>query len=337
MSGIDTARLATWLDEAGIGTGAPLEVAELSGGAQNEIYELRRGEHHSVLRIPPATAPPERDKGILREWRITAALDGTDVPHAAGVAVCADPAVLGRAFYLMGHIDGWSPMDHRAGLPEPFDRDPADLAYRLVEGVALLSTVDWRARGLGDLGRPDGFHDRQVQRWTGMFERIRGRDLDGMDTATSWLNAHRPLDFVPGLMHGDYQWANVMFAHGGPARLAAIVDWEMGTIGDPKLDLAWALKDWPEDTSAPEAATAGYLDVRGMPSRDQLVARFAEVSGRQVDDLDYYLILARWKLAIVLEQGYQRAGDNPKLLAFGEIVPKLMRGAAELAESTGYR
>ncbi|WP_067650348.1 phosphotransferase family protein [Nocardia harenae] len=336
MTGLDTARLTAWLDEQGLGAGAPLAITQLYGGAQNEIYELRRGEHHSVLRIPPATAPAERDRGILREWRITAALDGTDVPHARGIAVCPGPGVLGRAFYLMGHIDGWAPMDHRDGWPEPFEADPADLAYRLVEGVAQLTTVDWRARGLADLGKPDGFHDRQVQRWTGMFARIKGRELDGMDTATAWLNAHRPLDFVPGLMHGDYQWANVMFGHGGPARLAAIVDWEMGTIGDPKLDLAWALKDWPESTDDP-GATAGHVGVHGMPGRDRLVARFAEVSGRQVDDFDYYLILARWKLAIVLEQGYQRAGDNPKLRAFGELVPKLMRDAAELAESTGYR
>ncbi|RDI44622.1 phosphotransferase family protein [Nocardia mexicana] len=327
----DLPRLAAWMDEVGLpGGGAPLAAVQISGGAQNEIYEIRRGEHRSVLRIPPAAAPSERDKGILREWRITAALRGTDVPHAPGIAVCADPQVLGRAFYLMGYVDGWSPMQHQKAWPEPFATDAqarAELAYQLAEGIALLSRVDWRAQGLGDLGRPEGFHERQVQRWTSMFERSRGRDIEGMDTATAWLSAHRPLDFVPGIMHGDYQWANVMYRHGGPARLAAIVDWEMGTIGDPKLDLAWALTDWPQS----------YVDMRDMPPREQMVARFAEISGRQVDDLDYYLILARWKLAIVLEQGYQRAGDNPKLQAFGPLVPRLMRGAAELAESTDYR
>lgn len=340
MSGPDRARLGAWMDRAGLpGAGAPVELAQLSGGAQNEIYAVTRGEHRCVLRIPPVAAPPDRDRGILREWRITAALDGTEVPHARGLAVCEDPSVLGRAFYLMGFVDGWSPMDHRRAWPGPVAADPAardELAYQLAEGVALMSKVDWRARGLHDLGRPDGFHDRQVRRWTGLFERIRGRDLDGMDVATAWLAAHRPLDFVPGLMHGDYQWANVMFRHDVP-RLAAIVDWEMGTIGDPKLDLAWAVKDWPADTSAPEAATASYMNLRGMPSRDRVVARFAEVSGRQVDDLDYYLILAGWKLAIVLEQGYQRAGDDPKLRAFGPLVPQLMREAAELAETTRYR
>ncbi|WP_310399197.1 phosphotransferase family protein [Nocardia kruczakiae] len=321
------------------GRGEPAQARFLSGGTQNEIYLISRGEYRCVLRIPPADAPPERDAGIAREWRITAALEGTDVPHTPAVAVCTDHTVLGRTFYLMGYVDGWSPMDSKR-WPAPFDTDldaRAGLAYQLAEGIALLSRVDWRARGLQDLGRPDGFHERQVQRWTDFFARHRGRDLDGMAEATAWLRAHRPLDYIPGLMHGDYQFANVMFEHGAPARLAALVDWEMGTVGDPKLDLAWMVQSWPDDTWAPEAAGVSYVDLRGMPSRDQLVAHYADVSGRQIDDLDYYLILAKWKLAIVLERGFQRAGDDVKLQSFGPIVPKLMREAADLAESTQYR
>ncbi|TDV49858.1 phosphotransferase family protein [Actinophytocola oryzae] len=337
---IDTDRLAAWMDGAGLpGAGAPVEHRFLSGGTQNDIYEIRRGDERCVLRIPPPGAPANRDEGMVREWRIIEALDGTDVPHTRAVALCADPEVLGRPFYLMGFVDGWSPMD-RKGWPAPYDTDlaaRAGLAYQLVEGIALLSGVDWRARGLTDLGRPDGFHERQVDRWTGFFDRVKGRELDGMDVATAWLRAHRPLDYLPGLMHGDYQFANVMYEHGTPARLAAIVDWEMGTVGDPKLDLAWMLQSWPEDTGTPAAADASYVDLYGMPSRDRLLAHYAEVSGRQVDDIDYYVVLARWKLAIVLEQGFQRAGNDRKLLSFGPIVPELMRSAAELAESSGYR
>ena len=336
---IDTARLTAWMDTRELpGRGAPAEATFLSGGTQNEIYLITRGEYRCVLRIPPAGAPPDRDAGIEREWRITAALDGTDVPHTPAVAVCTDHSVLGRTFYLMGYIDGWSPMDSKR-WPAPFDTDltaRAGLAYQLAEGIALLSRVDWRAKGLQDLGRPDGFHERQVQRWTEFFARHRGRDLDGMDEATTWLRTHRPRDYIPGIMHGDYQFANVMYEHGAPARLAALVDWEMGTVGDPKLDLAWMVQSWPEDTSAPEAAGASYVDLRGMPSRTRLLEHYAEVSGRQVEDLDYYLVLAKWKLAIVLERGFQRAGDDIKLQSFGPIVPKLMREAADLAASTEY-
>jgi len=336
---IDVSRLADWMDGAALpGKGEPVQARFLSGGTQNEIYEIRRGEETCVIRIPPPDAPSDRDRGILREWRIIEALDGTDVPHTPAVAVCSDASVLGRPFYLMGFVDGWSPMDDKR-WPAPFDTDfdaRQGLAYQLAEGIALLSKVDWRARGLTDVGRPDGFHERQVERWTGFFDRIKGRELAGMDTATAWLATHRPLDFIPGLMHGDYQFANVMYFDGAPARLAAIVDWEMGTVGDPKLDLAWMVQGWPEDTQAAEAVGASYVDLHGMPSRSQLVGHYAEVSGRQVDDLDYYLILAKWKLAIVLEQGFQRAGDDQKLQAFGPIVTELMESAAGLAESTDY-
>ncbi len=313
---IDFDRLAAWMDDQGFdGKGEPLEHSFVSGGSQNEIYELRRGDFHGVIRIPPAAAPADRDKGIIREWRIIEALDGTEVPHTAAIGVCEDPDVLGRTFYLMGWVDGWSPMN-TDGWPAPFDTDldaRKGLAYQLVEGIALLGNVDWQAKGLQDLGRPDGFHERQVDRWTAFLERIKGRELPGFDEASAWLRAHKPIDFIPGLMHGDYQFANVMFKDGAPAKLAALIDWEMGTVGDPKLDLGWVVQSWPDDTMAVEAETAGYANMYGMPSRDEVVQHYATISGRQVDDIDYYIILAKWKLAVVLEQGYQRRGDDEKL------------------------
>ena len=188
---IDFDRLAGWMDDnVPEGKGEPIEHRFLSGGSQNEIYELRRGELRCAIRIPPPQAPADRDNGILREWRIIDALDGTDVPHTPAVAMCDDPAVLGRTFYLMGFVDGWSPMN---GLwdrkwPPPFDEDleaRAGLGCQLAEGIALLSKVDWQAKGLADLGRPDGFHERQVDRWTTFFERIKGRELDGMAVASA--------------------------------------------------------------------------------------------------------------------------------------------------------
>lgn len=334
---IDIERLGAWLDGTALpGRGEPVEHAFVSGGTQNEIYEIRRGDLHAALRIPPPEAPATRDDGIFREWRIIEALTGTDVPHTEAIAVCTDGSVLGRTFYLMGFVDGWSPMARRGWAP-PFDTDLSvrpGLAYQLAEGIALLGNVDWQAKGLHDLGRPDGFHERQVDRWTRFLERIKRRELPGFAEAAAWLRAHRPLDHRPGLMHGDYQFANVMFRHGTPARLAAIVDWEMGTVGDPKLDLGWMLMNWPTGTAQ---VRGSYVDLTGMPTRDQLLAHYAEVSGRQVDDIDYYLVLAKWKIAVVLEQGYQRAGDDEKLQAFGQVVLDSMRAAADLAESSDYR
>jgi aminoglycoside phosphotransferase (APT) family kinase protein len=279
---IDGERLTTWMDERGLGPkGEPVELAFVSGGTQNEIYEIRRGDLHAALRIPPPSAPESRDAGILREWRIIEALDGTDVPHTAAIASCEDQSVLGRSFYVMGFVDGWSVMN-TDGWPAPFDTDleaREGLAYELVDAIALLSKVDWQAKGLQDLGRPDGFHERQVDRWTTFLERIKGRELPGFDEAAAWLRAHKPIDFIPGLMHGDYQFANVMYEHGAPARMAAIVDWEMGTVGDPKLDLGWVVNSWPEDPDA--EAGISYVDMKGMPSRSKVLARYAETSGRQ--------------------------------------------------------
>ena len=332
--------LTAWLDGQGLGVGAPLEHRYISGGSQNEIYELRRGDLHGAIRIPPVTAAADRDKGIVREWRIIEALAGTDVPHTEAIALCTDPSVLGRTFYVMGFVDGWSPMATHGEWPAPFDTDleaRQGLAYELVEGIARLSKVDWQARGLADLGHPDGFHERQVDRWTAFLDRIKGRDLPGFDEASAWLRAHAPLDYVPGLMHGDYQFANVMYRHGAPAQLAAIVDWEMGTVGDPKLDLAWVVQSWPEETSGGEGTVGGYVDMTGMPSRTEVLERYAQVSGRQVDDIDYYVVLAKWKLAIVLEQTFQRASGTPVAEAFGPIILDLMAGAAETAESSDYQ
>jgi aminoglycoside phosphotransferase (APT) family kinase protein len=193
---IDSERLAAWMDDRGLpGKGEPLEHRFITGGSQNEIYELRRGDLHCVIRIPPPTAPADRDQGILREWRIIDALDGTDVPHTAAIAVCDDRAVLGRTFDLMGFVDGWSPMGMET-WPAPFDTDlraRAGLGYQLAEGIALLSKVDWRAKGLHDLGRPDGFHERQVDRWIAFLERIKRRELPGLGEASAWLREHRPL------------------------------------------------------------------------------------------------------------------------------------------------
>jgi len=331
--------LTAWLDAEGLGVGAPLEHRYISGGSQNDIYELRRGDLHCALRIPPPTAPVSRDEGILREWKILAGLRGTDVPHTEAIAACTDTSVLGRTFYLMGFVDGWSPMETGHAWPAPFDADlhaRRGLAFQLVEGIALLSKVDWRAQGLEGLGRPEGFHERQVDRWTSFLARANGRELPGFDETSAWLRAHGPIDYVPGLMHGDYQFANVMFKHGTPARLAAIVDWEMGTVGDPKLDLGWVVHSWPEDTDDSEGSVGGYVDMTNMPTRAEVLGHYADASGRQVDDIDYYCILAKWKLAIVLEQGYQRADGNEKLEAFGPLVLDLMKAAADLAATTNY-
>ena len=194
---IDLDRLVPWMDDNGLpGKGEPIEQRYVSGGVAER--DLRDPPRRSARRPadPSDHRARRRDEGIIREWRIIEALDGTDVPHTPAIAACADPAVLGRTFYLMGFVDGWSPMDQgRTGRrpSTPTSRPRAGLAFQLAEGIALLSKVDWRAKGLEDLGRPDGFHERQVDRWTAFLERIKGRELPGLRSRVR-LAADAPAD-----------------------------------------------------------------------------------------------------------------------------------------------
>ena len=297
----------------------------ITGGASNELFEIRRGGHRFALRRPPRMVPAGRNETMLREYRVLEALADTDVPHARVVAVCDDPDLMGGCFYMMELVDGWSPMGG-GGWPAPFDTDleaRRGLAFELVDGIAKLAKVDWRAKGLQGFGRPDGFHERQVDRWMSHLGDVQFRDMPGIDAAAAWLRAHKPRNYEPGIMHGDYQFANVMFRHGAPARLAAIVDWEMATVGDPLLDLGWVIQGWIDtDGERSRGATSTGRGCRRAPSCSSLRGRERT---RSTEDIEYYVILAKFKLAVVLEAGYARAVQGRRTIPKMEAVRR--RGA----------
>jgi len=336
---IDIPKLEKWMDERELpGAGEPLEARFISGGASNEIFELRRGEHRLALRRPPLKVPEGRNQTMLREYRVLHALRDSDVPHPQAFAVCEDTELLGATFYIMGFVDGWSPMNMGGSWPSPFDKDleaRRGLSTELVDAIAKLGQVDWKALGLEGFGKPVGFLDRQVDRWLHHLKAFQFRELPGLDLAAEWLRGHTPKSFKPGILHGDYQFANVMFEHSAQARMAAVVDWEMATVGDPLLDLAWVLMSWPDPG---EGERRGYVDYEGMPTRDELMHRYASHSGLPVDEMDYYVVLARFKMACVLEGGYARfvkgGADNPKMEAFGDVVLDMASRAAELAQAS---
>ena len=246
---VDLKALEAWMDAEGLpGAGEALQVAPIGGGASNEIFALERGEHSMVLRRPPDPVPPGRNQTMLREYRVLHALRDSDVPHARARGRCEDESVLGACFYVMDRVEGWSPMQMGGHWPAPFDDDldaRRDLAFELVDAIARLGQVDWRAAGLDGFGKPEGFLDRQVDRWLHHLSQFQFREIPRLDVAAAWLRAHTPASFRPGIIHGDYQFANVMFREGAPATMAAIVDWEMATVGVPLLDLAWVLMSWP--------------------------------------------------------------------------------------------
>ena len=334
---LDAAALGRWLDSQDVpGSAEPPLLQPLGGGSQNTLYRFEWGGRQMVLRMPGARADAARIDGLLREIRLVRALSGSDVPHAELIAADDAGELLGLPFYVMQAVHGWSPMD--GGWPAPFDTDTAQrrgLAFELVDGAAKLARVNWQARGLEGFGRPDGFHERQVDRWLAFLDVYQVRELPGLQDAAGWLRRNHPKRYTPGIMHGDYQFANVMFAHGAPATLAAIVDWEMTTVGDPLLDLAWCLLGY--DGEHPRA-DGFYLDLTGMPTRSELLEHYERISGLSTENIDYYLVLANWKLGIVLEKTYAagvRTGNvDPKITnAFGPMILELIATAAELARA----
>ena len=338
---LDVDRLTRWLDQHEVpGVGERPTLRMLTGGSQNLLYLIDRGGQRAALRMPAPGADEARSDGIRREIRLLRALAGTDVPHAELIAGEDSSDVIGGPFYVMRAVDGWSPAD---GWEEPFNRDASarrGLAFELVDAAAKLARVDWRSRGLEGFGRPDGFHERQVDRWLTFLGAYRFRDLPGLDDAAEWLRRNRPESYVPGIMHGDYQFANVMYDHGPPARLSAIIDWEMTTVGDPLLDLAWGLLGWDGEVPREQGF---YMDLWGMPTATELLEHYEKVSGLSTANIDYYRVLANWKLGIVLEKSYAanvRGGAvDAKVETFGPLVLELIANAADLARSlpTGSR
>ena len=232
------------------------------------------------------------------------------------IAACPDETVLGAAFYLMQPIDGYNPS---TGLPEPFASSPElrhQMGLSLVDGIAALGALDYVALGLTGLGKPDNYLERQVGRWKAQLESYAEfpewdglKDLPDIDGVSHWLEEHRPRTFDPGIIHGDYHLANVMYRFDAP-RLAAIVDWELTTIGDPLLDLGWLLATWPEG----EASAVSVTPWEGFPSADELVAHYATQTTRDLSQIHWYGVLACYKLGIILEGTYARAcaGKAPK-------------------------
>jgi len=309
---VDLVALGGWMDAQGLPPGAFTDVAELTGGTQNIMLRLRRGGHEYVLRRPPRHLRPRSNDALLREVRVLTALAETPVPVPRVLASCPDPDVLGGAvFYLMDLINGVNPTVDltRAHVASPAVRH--EMGLNAARAAAALGEVDHIAAGLGDIGRPEGFLARQVERWLGelrsysAFPGYPGPELPGVRAVADWLERHRPPGGRPGLMHGDYHLANLVYAPDGPW-IAAIVDWEMVTVGDPLLDLGWLLATWPDPRWRAQRPST-IADTGGLPDHAELVAAYAEASARDLSAITWYRVLACFKLGIVLEGTHARA------------------------------
>mgnify|MGYP000844151672 FL=1 len=320
---VDLERLRSWMDSQGLGSGAIDNPRQLAGGTQNILLRFSRDGRDYVLRRSPASPRGDGDATNRREARVLGALATTDVPHPHLIAACSDKDVIGGAFYLMEPVEGFNAV---VGMPALHKADPAirrRMGFALVEGALALARVDHVAVGLADFGKADGFLERQVPRWRAWLDSYRdyegwpGPDfIPGLDHVADWLTQHRPKTFKPGILHGDYHLANVMYRQDGP-ELAAIVDWELATIGDPLLDMGWIMATWPEPDGTRTAGTiAEPWD--GFPTIEELVAHYQACSDRDASNLKWYGVLGCYKLGIILEGTYARAAAGKAPTATGD-------------------
>ncbi|MBW0090009.1 phosphotransferase family protein [Pseudonocardia sp. KRD-184] len=331
---VDLAAVVRWAAEHGLPEGPVEDVRRIGGGTQNIVLRMTWAGRDLVLRRPPEHPRASSNAVLRREMRVLAALAGSDVPHPGFVLGCDDESVLGGVvFYLMEAVDGINPGDLIRGVcaDDPAARRAA--ALDTADALARLAALDHEAVGLGDLGRPEGFLARQVPRWVehlASYDRIDGypgSTLPHVDALARWLTDHRPPDARPGIVHGDYHLNNVLLAVDAP-RVAAVVDWEMCTIGDPLLDLGWLLVTWPDGLADPIAGGA-LAALGGLPAPADLAAHYGARSGRDLSALDWYTVLAGFKLAIVIEGTHARAQAGQAERAVGE---RLHRNAVDLLD-----
>jgi aminoglycoside phosphotransferase (APT) family kinase protein len=318
--------LGAFLDEhVEEGRDQPLTVTKIGEGKSNLTFRVERGGHTWVLRRPPMGDLPETAHDMLREHQVLDALQSTAVRAPVPLVACSDPGVIGVPFYLMEEIDG---VVIRNDLPEVFTEDErARLGFEMIDALAELHTTDYTAAGLADLGRPDGYTARQVARWTKQWEFMKTRDLPDIEAIREWLEEHVPTESPQAIVHGDYKMDNVVFSRHAPARLLAILDWEMATLGDPLADVGYLMVFWPEPGEANVRMLPQPTQLPGFPTRDELIARYTAATGFSMTDLTFYRTLAVWKLAILSEGLYKRflAGkaDSDWFAVLEEAVPNM--------------
>jgi len=338
MSG-SVERLRDFFD-AELGDVVDLSVEPMAGGGSCDVYAVARGDARWVLR----QAPPHRSSAtahdVLREFRFLDAIKDQPVRIARPVLACDDPDVFGAPFYVMARVDG---VPVRGGIPEAWTARPGEQARaleELVDALAAIHAVDWESCGLGEFAHAGPYLERQIGRWLAQLASYEGRELPAAERVGDWLAGTLPPDQAPALAHGDYKLDNVLFAESAPPELLAVVDWEMVSIGDPLVDLAWAMifHPGPEGTMPLGVGTPGF-DRDRLPSIAALVARYAERTGRDVSRIDWYDVFSRWKLAIVLEGSYAKflRGESKKPVheLFGRQADLLLASALALVDGGG--
>ncbi|HVL90024.1 MAG TPA: phosphotransferase family protein [Actinomycetota bacterium] len=341
---VDPAGIARYLAARLPQYGGEFGVTRLGEGQSCLTFMLEGEGWRVVLRRPPRGDLPPSAFDVTREYRVMSALHSHDapVPVPPPVALCTDTGVIGAPFYLMEPVNG---LVVRTELPEALSSmdDRARMARALVDTLVALQSIDYRAAGLEGFGKPEGYLERQLRRMNQLWELARFRDLPDIEAVGKWLSENIPSQRRATIVHGDYKLDNVIFAPESPARLVAVVDWEMSTIGDPLADLGWMLYWWrdPGDPSF-GLTVSSVMDQEGFPRRRELLQAYAGATGEDVSAIDWYAALGGWKIAIIMEGSYRRfqAGitDHPLFKELEWGVPALAaRSAAAMRGELGLR
>jgi len=338
--GVDAAGVESWFGLNVPAAVPPLRFERIAGGHSNLTFRVRdAGGNSWALRRPPLGKRLGSAHDMAREHKVVSALGATEVPVAPVVGLCEDESVSGGApFYVMEFVEG--PI--LRGLAEaeafPAEADRRAIGERVADTLAAIHAVDPDAVGLGDLGRKEDYVARQLHRWQGQWEKSKTRELPAIDSLHERLSARIPAQGPATIVHGDYRLDNMILTASG--EVAAVVDWELCTLGDPMADVGLLMAYWPEPEQAEIALGQPANLAPGFPTRQQLADRYAERSGRDLSDLDFFVALGYWKLAIILEGVYARyaAGGYGKvddgIHAFARLVERLAEAADE-AERRG--
>ncbi len=330
--------LEDFLDAQGIGAGR-LEAERIGEGHSNLTFLIRRGDARVVLRRPPRPPRPPSAHDVLREARLLRALTGTPVRVPPVLATCDDPSILGVPFYVMEEMHGTVvTTDIPPALDNPSERRA--ICAQLVDRLVEIHEVDWRACGLEGYGKPTGYLERQLRRFGGLWEHNKTRELPVVEEVHEWLADNMPESPESTIVHGDYRLGNLMLGTEPPAGVVAIFDWELSTIGDPLADLGYFTATWAQ-AGDPEDLGFGSLNAatrrEGFMSREELIERYEERSGRSSPALNWYQALALWKAAVFMEGNFKRfsmgASDDEYLALFDEGVPALAEKAREVGRA----
>lgn len=334
---VDPERLAAHVAKALPGEG-DVTVERLAAGHSNLTFVVRRGDREWILRRPPQGPLLPTAHDVIREYKVMDLLarSGCGVRVPTVTLACEDADVIGAPFYLMERVPGEVV---RTTLPEWATPDARHtIGYELVDALAELHAAPVEPFVDAGIGKPTGYLERQLRRWRGQREGAKTRELPDYDALSAWLENHLPKQAATSVVHGDYKLDNVVVTSEGP-RVAAILDWEMATVGDPLADLGYLLSFWLEPGERDEfSEVAGNVTTQpGFPTRAAMVERYATVSSRDVSDLTAYVVLAIWKLAILLEASYARhlAGttDDPFFALLDKGVPALLARARGIAHA----